>query len=101
MAEESRKLANNKRIILCADGTWLASDQGDKSTPSNVARLARSVASSGLDDEGNVVKQVVLYQSGLASGDLPLQKAIYGELTPFRHLLYLTSKFLYQSVCRV
>jgi uncharacterized protein (DUF2235 family) len=80
MAEENRKLARHKRIIICADGTWLASDQGDKFTPSNVARLARSVASSGLDDQGHVVKQVLLYQSGLASGDLPLQKAIYGEL---------------------
>lgn len=80
MAEETPKLARNKRIILCSDGTWLASDVGDKSVPSNVAKLARTVANSGLDEKNNIVKQIVLYQSGLGSGDLAIQKLIYGEL---------------------
>ena len=30
--------------------------------------------------EANLVKQIVSYHSGLGTGDLPLQKAIYGEL---------------------
>jgi uncharacterized protein (DUF2235 family) len=72
------QLAPYKRIILCADGTWLASDLGDRSVPSNVAKLARSIATDGLDDEGKVVKQVVSYHSGVGSGDLPFQKAIAG-----------------------
>ncbi|PON19953.1 hypothetical protein TGAM01_v211181, partial [Trichoderma gamsii] len=72
--------ASYKRIILCADGTWLASDVGDKSAPSNVAKLARAVANSGPDAEGNLVKQIVSYHSGLGTGDLPLQKAIYGGI---------------------
>ncbi|KAL5623808.1 hypothetical protein FOBRF1_003058 [Fusarium oxysporum] len=80
MPEETPKLASYKRIILCSDGTWLASDTGDKSTPSNVAKLARAVANNGPDAKGNIVKQIVSYHSGLGSGDLPFQKAIYGEL---------------------
>lgn len=79
MAEETPKLASYKRIILCSDGTWLASDMGEKSVPSNVAKLARAVGNSGPDAKGNLVKQIVLYHSGLGSGDLPFQKAIYGE----------------------
>jgi uncharacterized protein (DUF2235 family) len=80
MPEDTTKLASYKRIILCADGTWLASDTGGKAMPSNVAKLARAVANGGLDAEGNVVKQIISYHSGLGSGDLPFQKAIYGEL---------------------
>ncbi|KAJ0132643.1 Uncharacterized protein HZ326_24263 [Fusarium oxysporum f. sp. albedinis] len=84
MSEEILKLASNKRIILCSDGTWRASDMGDKSAPSNVAKLARAIASSGRVDEKNgekkVVKQIVSYYSGLGSGDLPFQKALYGVL---------------------
>ncbi|ENH68115.1 hypothetical protein FOC1_g10003743 [Fusarium oxysporum f. sp. cubense race 1] len=78
MPEETPKLASYKRIILCSDGTWLASDTGEKSTPSNVAKLARAVANNGPDAKGNIVKQIVSYHSGLGSGDLPFQKAIYG-----------------------
>lgn len=77
--EETPKLASYKRIILCSDGTWLASDVGDKSVPSNVAKLARAIANSGPDIEGFLVKQIVSYYSGLGSKDLPFQKAIYGE----------------------
>ncbi|PCG90847.1 protein of unknown function DUF2235 [Penicillium occitanis (nom. inval.)] len=78
MAQQGVKQASYKRIILCADGTWLSSDSGDKSVPSNVAKLARAIASSGPDRKGMIVPQIVYYHSGLGSGDLPLQKAIYG-----------------------
>ncbi|KAH8800453.1 peptidoglycan binding domain-containing protein [Xylogone sp. PMI_703] len=80
MAQETPKLASYKRIILCADGTWLSSDQGNKSVPSNVAKMARAISKTGLDANGNPVKQIVFYQSGLGSGDLPIQKAIYGAI---------------------
>ena len=33
---QTPKPASYKRIILCSDGTWLASDLGDKSVPLNV-----------------------------------------------------------------
>ncbi|KAK0761650.1 hypothetical protein N5P37_005702 [Trichoderma harzianum] len=80
MEPDTAKLATYKRIIVCADGTWLASNLGDSSKPSNVARIARALAQTGIDEDGFKVEQIVYYQSGLGSGDLPLQKAIYGGL---------------------
>jgi uncharacterized protein (DUF2235 family) len=74
------KQASYKRIIACCDGTWLSSNTGENAVPSNVAKLARSVANNGVDANGNIVKQIVFYHSGLGTGDLPLQKAIYGQL---------------------
>jgi uncharacterized protein (DUF2235 family) len=79
MSQQTPKQASYKRIILCADGTWLSSDLGDKSVPSNVAKIARAIANSGPDADGNIVKQIVSYHSGLGTGDLPFQAAIYGE----------------------
>jgi uncharacterized protein (DUF2235 family) len=79
MERNPAKLATYKRIILCSDGTWLESDQGDKTVPSNVAKIARALAPNGLDANNNVVKQIVSYQSGLGSGNLPFQKAIAGQ----------------------
>ena len=74
------KLASYKRIIICCDGTWLSSSQGAESVPSNVAKMARALSKTGIDAKQNLVKQLVLYHSGLGAGDLPLQKAIYGRL---------------------
>jgi len=74
----SPELARYKRIIICADGTWLASDLGNSAKQSNVATIARTIASTGIDKDGLAVKQVVYYHSGLGTGDLPFQKAIYG-----------------------
>lgn len=79
MTQQTPRQASYKRIILCADGTWLASDQGDNSVPSNVAKIARAIATSGPNAKGDIVKQIVSYHSGLGTGDLPFQKAIYGE----------------------
>lgn len=70
--------ATYKRIILCCDGTWLAANTGDSSSPSNVAKLARAIAPTGVDADGKLVKQVVLYHSGLGSTSLPGAKAIEG-----------------------
>ncbi|CEL08446.1 hypothetical protein ASPCAL11596 [Aspergillus calidoustus] len=72
-------LANYKRIIICADGAWVASHRGNDVAPSNVARIARAIAAEGLDNEGNVVKQIVFYQPGVGNGGLyPYQKALFG-----------------------
>lgn len=57
--------------------------------PSNVAKVARAIATSGPDADGNIVKQIVSYHPGLGSGDLPFQKAIYGEY------LALTQHFVF------
>ncbi|KAG8417324.1 hypothetical protein J3459_012417 [Metarhizium acridum] len=80
MPHEKFKLASYKRIIVCADGTWLSSDQGDKSVPSNVAKITRAISKTGLDANNNLVKQIVFYQPGLGTGDLLIQKAIYGAI---------------------
>ncbi|EEA28808.1 hypothetical protein TMatcc_002841 [Talaromyces marneffei ATCC 18224] len=80
MSQQTAEQASYKRIILCADGTWLASDVGNKSVPSNVAKIARAIATSGADADGMIVKQIVSYYSGLGTGDLPFQAAIYGSL---------------------
>ena len=94
MAEQTPKLASYKRIILCADGTWLASNEGDNSVPSNVAKIARAIAKTGCDTDGNLVEQIVSYHSGLGSGDLPFQKAIYGECSA-RICLFASLEQLY------
>lgn len=74
------KLASYKRIIICCDGTWLSSDGGGPdSVASNVAKIARAISKTGIDTQQNLVKQIVLYHSGLGAGDLPFQKAIYGR----------------------
>lgn len=83
--ENSKRSATYRRIIVCADGTWNASNVGDGSMPSNVAKIARAIASTGQNSEGKLVPQIVTYNAGLGSGDLPLQKAIFGEL----HVKYL------------
>ncbi|KAF4449657.1 peptidoglycan-containing protein [Fusarium austroafricanum] len=59
-----------KRIVICCDGTWQSSVSGLKNIPSNVTRLARSVARSGKDNDGKVWQQVVYYDAGIGTGDL-------------------------------
>lgn len=59
-----------KRIVICCDGTWQSSVSGLKNIPSNVTRLARSIARSGKDKDGKVWQQVVYYDAGIGSGDL-------------------------------
>ncbi|KAK8250945.1 hypothetical protein HDK77DRAFT_480857 [Phyllosticta capitalensis] len=56
-----------KRLIVCCDGTWVSSDHGDDSLPSNVARLARMIAHEGEDRLGKSVQQIVHYQAGNAT----------------------------------
>lgn len=72
------RVASYKRIIVCCDGTWQDTNAGNGASPSNVAKIARLIAPTGSDKDGNLVQQVVSYYAGLGSGDLPGQKAIYG-----------------------
>ncbi|KAJ0168050.1 Uncharacterized protein CTA2_10608 [Colletotrichum tanaceti] len=75
---ETPKLASYKRIIICVDGTWLASDLGHNAAATNAAIMARAISPTGTDADGQIVYQIVSYHSGLGSGDLPFQKAVYG-----------------------
>jgi len=54
-----------KRLVVCCDGTWNFPDQknGMEICPSNVAKMARSVASS--DASGNV--QQIFYRKGVGT----------------------------------
>ncbi|UPK99608.1 hypothetical protein LCI18_010543 [Fusarium solani-melongenae] len=59
-----------KRLVICCDGTWQSSVSGLKNIPSNVTRIARSVARSGKDEDGKIWQQVVYYDAGIGTGDL-------------------------------
>lgn len=72
------ELATYKRIVACSDGTWLSSNNGDGSIPSNVAKISRAIANVGIDSEGRIVSQQKFYHSGLGTGDLSFQAAIFG-----------------------
>ncbi|KAI8236195.1 hypothetical protein K4K55_003949 [Colletotrichum sp. SAR 10_96] len=59
-----------KRIVICCDGTWQSSTTGEKNIPSNVTRLARSIARTGEGSDGRIFQQLVYYSSGIGTGDL-------------------------------
>ncbi|KAH4171136.1 hypothetical protein HBI24_165720 [Parastagonospora nodorum] len=60
-----------KKIILCCDGTWQSSVSGKHNLPSNITRIARTIAKAGQDKEdGKVWQQIVYYDSGVGSGSL-------------------------------
>jgi len=61
-----------KRLIICCDGTWQSSVSGTRNIPSNVTRLARTIAKAGQDAEGKQWQQVVYYGSGVGTGSLTL-----------------------------
>jgi uncharacterized protein (DUF2235 family) len=65
-----------KKIILCCDGTSQSSVSGKHSLPSNITRIARTIAKAGRDKEdGKVWQQVVYYDAGVASGSLSFIEA--------------------------
>lgn len=60
-----------KKIVLCCDGTWQSSVSGKHNLPSNITRMARTIAKAGRDKEDNKFwQQIVYYDSGVGSGSL-------------------------------
>lgn len=59
-----------KRLVICCDGTWQSSTTGTKNIPSNVTRLARSIARHGTDKNGRVWQQLVHYDAGIGTGEI-------------------------------
>lgn len=59
-----------KRLIVCCDGTWQSSVSGKRNIPSNITRLARTIAKAGQDAEGKKWQQLVYYDSGVGTGSL-------------------------------
>ena len=58
------RMVPRKRLVCCFDGTWKTADREDES--SNVVRLMRAIAPSGLDG----VPQVKFYDKGVGTGNL-------------------------------
>jgi uncharacterized protein (DUF2235 family) len=67
---DSDTTAAPKRIVICCDGTWQSSVSEDKNIPSNITRLARSIARTGIDAEQKVWQQIVYYDAGVGTGSL-------------------------------
>ena len=58
-----------KRLILCCDGTWQASDHGTQDVPSNIAKLSRALAKTFINEDNQAVPQIVHYDAGVATAD--------------------------------
>ena len=61
-----------KRLIVCCDGTWQASDKPDqdKNVESNVTRMCRALSNTGKLESGEIVPQIVYYQSGIGTEEV-------------------------------
>ncbi|KAM0545824.1 hypothetical protein ACHAPJ_011151 [Fusarium lateritium] len=64
--------AKPKRIVVCCDGTWQSSTTIDpeKGCPSNVARISRVLARTGLDRDNKEWQQLIYYDAGVGTGDI-------------------------------
>ncbi|KAI9701610.1 MAG: hypothetical protein M1820_006381 [Bogoriella megaspora] len=62
-------MAIQKRLIVCCDGTWQASDKpsSKRNVESNVTRMCRCLKESRIDAPGHEIQQVVNYQSGVGT----------------------------------
>lgn len=70
-----------KRLIICCDGTWQDADSTD-TTPSNVARIVRSIPPVGVDytnGHAKPISQVVYYQNGIGTGGAGLYQKLVGS----------------------
>ena len=59
-----------KRLIVCCDGTWQASNHATHEIPSNVAKIARATAKTYVNRDNLSCPQVVYYDAGVATADL-------------------------------
>jgi uncharacterized protein (DUF2235 family) len=58
-----------KRLIVCCDGTWQASDKPDAgaNVESNVTRMCRAISEGKDRKSRGEITQVVYYQSGIGT----------------------------------
>ena len=59
-----------KRLVVCCDGTWQASNHATHETPSNVAKIARAVSKTYVNEQNLSCPQIVYYDAGVATSDL-------------------------------
>ena len=57
-----------KRLIVCCDGTWQASNHGVKTIPSNIAKLSRAIKFYEKTSDGQFIHQIVYYSAGVGTG---------------------------------
>jgi hypothetical protein len=85
-----------KRLIVCCDGTWQSSSHGNRSIPSNVAKISRSVASCYVDDQGLMAPQIVYYDAGVGTAMGMLDKIWSGA-----YLICGSSQYNGTDMCKV
>lgn len=80
-----------KRLIVCCDGTFCAADKGKENNPTNITRLSRVIANTGLDSQDKYIAQIVNYQSGVGTGKLTkFNKDLQGIGSP-SHLILVAA----------
>lgn len=98
---DDRQKKDFKRLIICCDGTWQASDrpsaEPNANVESNVTKFCRALSKSiERADGGGKVQQVVFYQSGIGTDTLTkVSENIAGEFSPveFRRCAVLTAVY--------
>ncbi|KAF2161355.1 hypothetical protein M409DRAFT_28090 [Zasmidium cellare ATCC 36951] len=78
-----------KRLVACCDGTFCSSDKGKENYATNITRLCRIIANTGLDENKQPITQLVNYQSGVGTG----------WLTPLNRDLQALGDGLTEKVC--
>ena len=70
-----------KRLIVCCDGTWMASDHAskdDSSYQTNITRMCHALADDGVRDDGTLIPQIVYYQDGVGTSGPDFLKLVAG-----------------------
>ena len=96
VATLQREPGKKKRIIICCDGTWQASDRPSgkdgksSNVVSNVTNMCRALAKED-SVNGDGIQQVVYYQSGVGTDTITaLSAGLAGKL--LSHLNRRTSR---------
>ncbi|EKG12410.1 protein of unknown function DUF2235 [Macrophomina phaseolina MS6] len=84
---EHTTLRRPKKLVVCCDGTWIDSDNGELvnngtwlnpkwevQDPSNVTRIGRAI----LCEDSQFRPQIVFYQAGIGTGPSTLEKLVGG-----------------------
>ena len=59
-----------KRLIVCCDGTWQSANHATHEIPSNVAKIARAVSKTYVNEDSLYCPQIVYYDAGVATADI-------------------------------
>lgn len=66
-----------KRLVICCDGTWQASNHATQEIPSNVAKISHAISKTYVDKNNQAAPQIVYYDAGVATAGV-LDKALAG-----------------------